>query len=110
MGDVDLFEVLRGETNLLERILGGTVSADPRIAMPILLAVFFALVFICLRVVFKDKGKSEMSEEELEEDRAIFRGPLERHADFRGRKVNYDLLDTLEAEEIAKGKRLSGKE
>ena len=108
--DFDIMEVIRGETNLLERIFGGNVSADPNIFVPIFLIAFFGLVFIALRIVFKDKGKSEMTEDELEKDRSIWHDALEREAALKGRKVNTELLMQLEAKEIEAGKRISGKE
>jgi len=108
--DFDIIEVIRGETNLLDRIFGGNVSADPNVFVPIFLIVFFGLVFIALRITFKDKGKSEMTEDELEKDRSIWHDALEREAALKGRKVNTELLMQLEAKEIEAGKRISGKE
>ena len=111
MGDeLDIMDVARGETNLLERVFGGNVSADPNVFIPIFLIVFFGLVFIALRIAFKDKGKSELTEEELEKDRAIWHDALAREAAFKGRKVNTELLMEIEAKEIKAGKRISGKE
>ena len=108
--DFDIIEVIRGETNLLDRIFGGNVSADPNVFVPIFLIVFFGLVFIALRITFKDKGKSEMTEDELEKDRIIWHDVLEKEAALKGRKVNTELLMELEAKEIKAGKRISGKE
>ena len=113
MGEgLDYLDVLRGDVNLLEEVgvFGKDVSADPRIVIPILLAIFAVLIILAMRAVLKDKGKSEMSDDELAKDRALLRDSLAKEAALRGREVNTELLMSIEAKEIAAGKRISGKE
>ena len=68
----------------IQEFFGEDASASPAIVLPIVLAVFVICIIMIMRTLLKDKGKSEMTEEELEQDRAIFDTMMHRKAENEG--------------------------
>ncbi|MCL2110824.1 MAG: hypothetical protein FWH32_00945 [Clostridiales bacterium] len=66
-----MVDMLRSEIGPIQAMFGESASADPNIVLPVAFAVFFIMVFVAMRITLKDKGKSEMTKEELERDRAF---------------------------------------
>ena len=100
-----LNSVLRDERGPFQVIFGEDASLSPVIVLPIALVVFVVFVIIALRLVLKDKGKSEMTAEELEEDRALFDARMQRQADYNGTEYIPELARVAEAEEISEANR-----
>ena len=91
-------------------MFGDDASANPNIVFPIVIVAFVVLIIIAFRIIMKDKGKSEMTEEELEKDRARLDGRMQKEAEFMGEKYDPELARAAEAREIAEANRRTGKD
>lgn len=100
-----MVDILNSEKGPFQAVFGDDASADPMIVIPIVFAVFALLLFIAFRVLLKDKGKSEMTEEELEKDRALFDDPMRKHAEMMGEVYDVEKARAIEARDIAEAKR-----
>ena len=103
-----MLDMLNMEKGPFQVLFGDDASADPRIVLPVVLVVFVVLIIIALRITFSDKGKSEMTQEELERDRKILDEPMARHAEMMGEKYDIERVRAIEAREIAEAKRRRG--
>jgi hypothetical protein len=101
-------EILNNDKGPFQVLFGDDASADPNIVFPIVIAVFVIMVVIALRITLKDKGKSEMSEDELEKDRALLDDRLRQQAAFLGEEYKPERARAKEAEEIAEANRRIG--
>ena len=90
-------------------LFGDDASADPMIVIPIAFAVFVILIIIAMRILMKDKGKAEMTEEELENDRALTDSKMEKEAAYMGMEYKPEIARAAEAAEIAEANRRYGK-
>ena len=104
-----MVDILNSDRGPFQVVFGDDASADPRIVIPIVFAVFVLLLFIAFRVILKDKGKSEMTEEELEKDRALFDDPMRKHAEMMGEVYDTERVRAIEARDIAEAKRRNSK-
>ena len=104
-----MLDILNGDKGPFQMLFGEDASLNPAFILPIIGVVFVVLVIIAMRVIINDKGRSEMSEEELEKDRALYDGRMERQAAFDGKEYVPDLARAAEANEIAEAKRRYGK-
>ena len=102
-------ELLDNEQGPFQMLFGDDASADPRIVLPIALAVFVILIILAMRIMMKDKGKSEMSEEELAKDRAMLDRRMEKQAEYEGKDYKPEQARVVEAAEIAEANRRYGK-
>ena len=100
-----MLDILNGEKGPFQMLFGDDASLSPTFILPIIGVVFVVLVIIAMRVIVKDKGKGEMTEEELEKDRALYDGRMERQAAFDGKEYIPELARAAEAAEIAEAKR-----
>ena len=102
-------DILTDERGPFQILFGDDASLDPMIVLPIVLIVFVALMIIAIRILLKDKGKSEMSDEELEKDRALLDARMRKDAEYRGKEYRPELARSVEREEIAEANRRYGK-
>jgi len=89
-------------------LFGDDASVNPMIVLPIALVVFVILVIIAMRIIMKDKGKGEMTEEELKKDRALLDERMERDAAYWGQVYVPERARVAEAAEIAEANRRYG--
>ena len=107
---MNLGELMKGESGPIQMLLGEGTSSDPMIVIPIALAAFVILIILAFRILLKDKGKSEMTEEELEKDRALFDGRMRQSAAFEGKDYVPERARAVEAAEIAEANRRYGRD
>ena len=97
-------DILSGERGPFQMLFGDDASLSPTIVLPVIGVIFVVLIIIAVRVALKDKGKSEMSEEELEKDRALLDDQMERTAAFDGKEYIPERARAAEAKEITEAK------
>ena len=102
-------EILNNEKGPFQVLFGDDASVDPMIVIPIAFAVFVVLIIIAIRIIMKDKGKSEMTEGELEKDRALLDRKMEKEAAYKGVEYLPERARAVEAADIAEAKRRYGK-
>ena len=102
-------EILDNEKGPFQVLFGDDASADPMIVFPIVLVVFVVLMILAMRIILKDKGKSEMTEEELKRDRELFDSQMRKQAEFAGEEYVPERARAVESAEIAEAKRRYGK-
>ena len=102
-------EILNNDRGPFQVLFGDDASLNPAIVLPIATAVFVALIILALRIILKDKGKSEMSAEELEKDQALFDKRMGKQAAYEGKEYIPELARAKEAAEIAEAKRRYGR-
>ena len=102
-------DLLNSEKGPFQMIFGDNASANPNIVFPLVLAAFAVLIFIAFRILSKDKGRSDMTDEELEKDRAKHDKRMQKQAALDGKDYVPERARATEAEEIAEAKRRSGK-
>jgi len=103
-----MLDILNNEKGPFQVLFGDDASADPNIVFPIVLAVFAVLIILAFRIILNDKGRSEMTEEELEEDRKRFDNRMQKSAEFEGREYRPELARAAESAEIAEANRRYG--
>ena len=103
---VDLWGNEKGPFQVL---FGDDASLDPKILIPIMSVVFVVLIIIALRIIISDKGRSEMTEEELAKDRARFDERMEKRAKFEGKEYIPERARAAEAAEIAEANKRYGR-
>jgi len=99
--------MLSGEKGPFQMLFGEDASLDPGIVIPIASVVFVVMMILGVRIALKDKGKSNMTEEELKADRALFDDQMERQATIEGRIYKPEVLREMEKKEIAEARRRS---
>jgi|GEM_PF-2449303 len=99
---------MSGEMNIIERLFGENSSGDPRIVIPVVFVAFVILIVIAFRLIIKDKGKSDMTEEELEKDRELLDKQLYKRAEYLGEEYVPERAREAEAAEIAEARRRHG--
>jgi len=102
-------DILNNEKGPFQNLFGDDASADPMIVLPIAFIVFVVMIIIALRIILKDKGKSDMTQEELEKDRALLDARMEKEAEFNGVDYIPERARAAEAADIAEAKRRIGK-
>jgi len=102
-------DILNSDKGPFQKLFGDDASADPMIVLPIVLIVFVVLIIIALRIVLKDKGKSEMSAEELEKDRELLDKRMQKEAEYKDIEYVPELARIAETEEIAEANRRYGR-
>jgi len=105
-----MHEILNNDKGPFQMLFGDDASANPLIVLPIAFAVFVVLIIIAMRILLKDKGKAEMTEEELEKDRALTDIKMEKEAAYKGVEYKPEIARAAEAAEIAEAKRRYGKD
>ena len=103
---MDLFSGERGPFQIL---FGDDASLPAEIVIPVVGAVFIFLVVLAMRFILTDKGKSEMTEEELAADRAAFDARMQREADYKGVEYLPEKAREMEEEDMALARRMAGK-
>ena len=103
-------EILKNDKGPFQVLFGDDASADPNIVFPIVIVIVAVLLIIALRIVLNDKGRSEMTEEELKKDRAILDSRMEKQAEFAGEEYDPVKARLAEAAEIAEANRRYGKD
>ena len=98
-----------GKNNPIEKLFGENSSGDPRVVLPIVLVAFIILIFIAFRLILADKGKSDMTEEELAKDRELFDDQLRRHAAIRGEEYVPEVARAIEKKDIEEARKRYGK-
>jgi len=104
-----MLDILKNDKGPFQVLFGDDASADPNIVFPIVIVVFVVLIIIAFRIILNDKGKSEMTEEELEEDRKRFDSRMQKSAEFEGKEYRPELARAAETAEIAEANRRYGK-
>jgi septal ring-binding cell division protein DamX len=79
-----MLEILNNEKGPFQVLFGDDASVDPNIVFPIVSIIIVALLIIAVRVALNSRGKSELTEEELEADQAFFDAQMEKQAAFAG--------------------------
>jgi len=102
-------EILNNDKGPFQILFGDDASANPNIVFPIVLVVFVILIVIAFRIIMKDKGKSEMTDEELKKDRERLDTRMQKEATFMGEEYDPNLARAAEKKEIAEANRRSGK-
>ena len=102
----DLFDSDRGP---FQAIFGDNASANPVLVMSIVLVIFIILIIAAMRILKKDKGRGEMTDEELEKDRARFDDRMHKQAAFDGKDYVPERARAAEAAEIAEADRVFGR-
>ena len=102
-------DILNTEKGPLQALFGDDASVNPMIILPIAFAVVVILLILAIRIILNDKGRSEMTEEELEKDRALFDKKMEKEAAYKGQVYVPERARAAEAAEIAEAKRRYGK-
>jgi len=102
-------DILNSDKGPFQNLFGDDASADPMIVLPIAFIVFVVMIIIALRIILKDKGKSEMSMEELEKDRELLDKRMRKDAEYNGRTYVPELARIAETEEIAEANRRYGR-
>ena len=104
-----MVEILKSDKGPFQILFGDDASANPNIVFPIVLVVFVILVVWAMRVALNDKGKSEMTEEELEKDRVLLDDRMRKQAALAGEEYDPAKARAVEAAEIAEANRRFGK-
>ena len=104
-----MVDIINDDRGPFQKLFGDDASLDPMIVLPIAFAVFVVLMIIAIRILLKDKGKSEMNEQELEKDRALLDARMQKDAEYRGAEYKPELAREAERKEIAEANRRYGK-
>ena len=102
-------EILKNDKGPFQVLFGDDASANPNIVFPIVIVIVVALLIWAMRVALNEKGKGEMTEEELEKDRAILDARMEKQAEFAGEEYDPAKARVTEAVEIAEANRRFGR-
>ena len=84
-----------------QMLFGDNASADPNVVLPIAMTVVIVLFAVAVIIILRSKGKSEMTEEELERDRASFDLRMSKQAKYVGEDYVPERARVQEAKEIA---------
>jgi uncharacterized membrane protein len=104
-----MLEILNNEKGPFQVLFGDDASVDIRIVVPIVFAVIIVFLIIALRIILKDKGRSEMTEDELQADRILVDERMQKQAAFAGEVYKPELARQQEQEEINEAKRRWGR-
>jgi len=102
-----MLEILNGEKGPFQLLFGDDASLDPNIVFPIIAVLFVIMLIVAFRIILKDKGKSEMTPEELKADQERFDEYMGKQAVMVGKEYRPEVARAIEAKEIA---RATGKE
>jgi len=105
-----MVDMLNSERGPIQVLFGDDAVGNPMVVVPIVFAAFVILIILAFRIISKDKGKSEMTEEELAKDRDLFDERMKLEAVHRGETYLPEVARAVEAKEIAEAKRRYGRE
>ena len=106
---MDMSVFFNSDRGIIQAFFGDDASLDPGFVLPVVGIIFVFLVILAFRILLKDKGRNEMTPEELERDRALFDGRMEKQAALAGKEYVPELARAAEESDLRDAESRLGK-